>query len=528
MPMPGPNSPWPPKAWQPAYDQYALNDAWLTGDVAAIARFAGNDQQAATHRHNGTGHRGGIVGAASRMFWGRPVGDGERSRVHLPIPADLATLASDLQYSDPPVTSFAETGETTPTDAAQARLDDILNSDAHHAMLNSMGEIKSALGASIIVPRWDKELEERVWLDYAAADTAIPTFRQGRLVDVTLWSEWQDGVHFWRHLEHHARGYIEHALFRGTKSNLGRRRPLKDHPETAVWAALVDDKDQIPTGIDRLTAGYLPNAPALAWRKDGALKDAGRSDFNQLIPIFDNADETWSSWMRDLKLGAGRLIVPESYLRSNGPGAGASFDLLQEMFVGLNVPGDPDSGMDLTPQQFQIRVQEHKDTLDGITEQILRKAGYSPASWGLGDVAGGTATATEIQHRERRTETSRSKKNLYDRMVLSRMGSVALELDGRLFPGKGGGRFDLNVVFPDISRVDPKTEAETIGLLKVANAISIETSVRRANPDWEPEAVDDEVERIMREQGLTAAPDPVTLGRVDDPTAPEDPTAPKE
>jgi hypothetical protein len=220
--------------------------------------------------------------------------------------------------------------------------------------------------------------------------------------------------------------------------------------------------------------------------------------------------------MRDLKLGAGKLIVPEAYLRSNGPGAGASFDLFQEMFVGLQIPGSVGDGMDLTPSQFQIRVQEHSDTLDKVMLQILHKSGFSPSAWGLGDKSGSQATATEIQQRERRTETSRSKKNLYDRMVLSRMGSVALELDGILFPGKGGGRYDLNVVFPDISRTDPKVEAETIGLLKVADAISTETAVRRANPDWEDDAITEEVARIQKVKNAQQPPDPFSEGRIDD------------
>lgn len=514
MPMPAANSAWPPKAWQPAYAQYAENDAWLTGDVKTLERmYAGG--RAATHQRAGVPYSGGIVGAATRLFWGRPAPANEqRTRLHVPIPADLATLASDLQYSDPPVTSLAESSEKA-AGKAEARLDEILNSDDHHAMLNSMGEIKSALGATVVVPRWDVELEDHVWLDYAAADAAIPTFRHGRLVEVTLWSEWVDGQTYWRHLEHHKVGSIEHALFQGTATSLGQRVDLGAREETAYLVGLVDSDMGIATRIDRLTAAYLPNAPALAWRKKGPLKDAGRSDFNQMLPLFDNADEAWSSWMRDLKLGMARLFIPEAYLRSNGPGAGASFDTFREMLVGLNVPGGANE-MQLNAQQFAIRVEEHKKTMDEITAQILQKAGYSPSAWGLGDESRSQATATEIQHRERRTETTRTKKNLYDRKVLSRMGSVALELDGILFPGKGGGRHDLNVVFPPISRVDPKVEAETIGLLKVAEAISTETAVRRANPDWDDTQIGEEVSRIQAKRDAEQPPDPTTFGRVDD------------
>lgn len=520
MPMPAANTPWPPKAWAPAYAQYAENDVWLTGDTKTLASLY-SEQGNATHTRAGQPHRGGLAGAASRLFWGRPVPAGEhRSRTHVPAPADLATLASDLQYSDPPVTSL--TGDNTGNDLTQARLDLLMNSDEAHAMFVSQGEIKSALGATIILPRWDTEVEDHVWLDYAAADTAIPTFRHGRLTDVTLWSEFLDGHVYWRHLEHHAAGYIEHALFRGTAINLGQRRPLPDHPSTESYATLVDAESRIPTLVDRLTAGYLPNAPALSWRRSGVLKDAGRSDFNQCLPLFDALDEAFSSWMRDLKLGAAKLIVPETYLKSNGPGAGASFDLFREMFVGMNLPGRAGDGLELSAHQFKIRVDEHEKTMRGIMREILRKAGFSPSSWGDPDQSGGQATATEIQSRTEQTERTRSRKNLHDRRVLSRMGSVALELDGILFPGKGGGRHDFNVVFPELSRTDPKTEAETIGLLKVAGAISTETAVRRANPDWDDIAINDEVERIQGMQDAQQPPDPFVIDRVDNDANPEE------
>lgn len=70
MPMPAANTPWPPKSWQPAYAQYAENNAWVTGDTKTLERLYTSDT-GATHVHAGTPHRGGLVGAASRLFPGR-------------------------------------------------------------------------------------------------------------------------------------------------------------------------------------------------------------------------------------------------------------------------------------------------------------------------------------------------------------------------------------------------------------------------------------------------------------------------
>lgn len=57
----------------------------------------------------GQPHKGGLVGAASRFMSGRPLPPNEqRIRLHLPTPADLATLAPDLPHSDPPAIISAE------------------------------------------------------------------------------------------------------------------------------------------------------------------------------------------------------------------------------------------------------------------------------------------------------------------------------------------------------------------------------------------------------------------------------------
>lgn len=150
--MPTANSPRTPKAWEPAYAKYAENDAWLTGDTKTLQKLHSGGSGQATHMYSGTPHRGGLAGVASSMIWGRPVPGGQqRIRFHVPIAADLATLASDVQYSTPTETTFA--GDEKGDQKAQQRLDDLMNSDETHAMFNAQGEITYALGATAIIHR---------------------------------------------------------------------------------------------------------------------------------------------------------------------------------------------------------------------------------------------------------------------------------------------------------------------------------------------------------------------------------------
>lgn len=517
MPIPDQNTPWLPAPWDYAYKAFAENDAWYTGDTAALAKMYGNSEKTrSTHVRNGQQMQGGLVGAASRMFWGRPVPAGEnRARLHVPAAADLAALASDLVFAEPPEVRLESPGEKTlrRDGKAQTRLDLIANGDEAHATFNQMGELKSALGAVALVTRWDTEVADHVWMEPSAADVIIPTFRMGRLVECTMWSEYVKGSVYYRHLEHHAVGMIEHALYAGSADNLGRRVPLTEIPETKTYAAIINSDSRILTGIDRLTAVYNKNMPTAAWRKKGVLASTGRSDFAQLHDLFDWLDETFSSWMRDLRLGAGKVLVPEAALDYNGLGQGGSFDAGREMFVGLNMPGQPGQ-LAFDKVQFEIRVEQHEKTAFGIYREILRKAGFSQSAWGDYNASSGQMTATEVSDREKASERTRDKKILQERVAIGRSSSVSLEIDGLIFPGKGGGRFDQpSVIFPDVSQEDPEKLARTLTLLDTASAISLEQKVRRANPDWEDDKIGPEVKTIRAERGLS--PDPATFDGTD-------------
>ena len=83
-----------------------------------------------------------------------------------------------------------------------------------------------------------------------------------------------------------------------------------------------------------------------------------------------------------------RVITPSAYLQSQGPGRGAAWNPDREVFAGLDMLTRPDAGSQLTVTQFAIRVQEHRDTAEDLVNQILRSAGYSGQTFGLGgDVA---------------------------------------------------------------------------------------------------------------------------------------------
>jgi A118 family predicted phage portal protein len=376
------------------------------------------------------------------------------------------------------------------------------------ATLQTAAEVGAALGGVYLRPVYDVTLADRPWIVAEHADRALPEFTWGRLSAVTFWKiVREEDSQVWRWLERHEPGVIMHGLYQGTKDNLGRPVPLEDSEATAPFAPLVNAEGAIPTGYEGLDVVYVPNQASRRWRCKPKLKDFGRSDLDGVEPLMDALDETYSSWMRDIRLGKGRIVVPNAYLRSNEPGRGASWNPDQEAFAGVEMLHRGD-GMALTVAQFAIRVAEHRDTAEDLVNQILRSAGYSGQTFGLGGDA--AVTATEITARERRSMTTRGKKILRWRPALAQLVEALLAVDQAVF---GGGITPQRptVEFEDSVQEDPLTLANTADVLRRAQAASTDTLVRMAHPEWDDTMVQAEVARIQQEQGM-AVEDPMQAG----------------
>ncbi|MFI1182603.1 phage portal protein [Streptomyces sp. NPDC020799] len=487
MPLPDADTPWPPKQFAGIYRDLRVDDAWYSGDHKRLAGVY-RDQP---RREDGR-----------RRLWGRmrhPQHGRRDTRLHIPLAGDIATTSADLLFSEAPVFTVEDT-------ATQDRLGDIVEAGGIANTLLEAAEVAAALGGVYLRATWDASLVARPILTAVHADSAVPEFRWGTLVAVTFWHELvSDSATVWRHLERHEPGRILHGLYQGTPERLGVRVPLTEHPEVAPLADSLDTEgDGIATGIDTLTAAYIPNIrPHRKYRGS----PFGRSDYAApLHDLMDALDETWTSWLRDIRLARSRIIVPDAYLRDHGPGRGASWDEDREIWHGLNVP--PTEGTGITLSQFAIRVTEHQTSADSIVQQAVRSAGYSAQSFGLGDQV--AATATEVKSRERRSMITRSKKARYWAAPLADMLHVLLALDRVLFtPSLTPER--PRVTFGDSVSEDPQSSAQTLALLQQAQAVSTDTKVRILHPDWDETAVREEVDRILAETGQ-AVPDPMQAG----------------
>ncbi|WP_435610820.1 phage portal protein [Streptomyces sp. C10-9-1] len=492
MPLPDNGAPWPPPTLARHYAEVRVDDAWYSGDRNKLATV----YRDAPRRRDG-----------QRRLWGRDRAEQPGApdhRLHIPLPGDIATASADLLFSEPPEFTVKDT-------ATQDRLDELAAADGIANTMLEAAEVAAALGGVYLRVTWDRSLAGRPLLTAVHPDAAVPEWRWGHLAAVTFWRELAaDSVTVWRHLERHSPGRIEHGLYQGSAESLGVRVPLTEHPEVAALAdSLGPDGDAIETGIDLLTAAYCPNIRPHRKHRGSPF---GRSDYSApLYDLFDALDTTWTSWIRDLRLARARLLVPDGYLRDHGPGRGASFDDDREIWTLLNIPPTEQGGAGITLNQFKIRVDEHERTSTAITRQAVMSAGYSAATFGLGD-QGAALTATEIKARERKSMITRGKKVRYWSPPVADMLYVLLLLDRTLFTPRIVPERP-RVSFGDSITEDVSSVAQTLSLLQQAQAVSAETRVQMLHPEWDATAVQAEVNRILMETGA-AVPDPIQAGQL--------------
>ena len=229
----------------------------------------------------------------------------------------------------------------------------------------------------------------------------------------------------------------------------------------------------------------------------------GRSDLQGIEPLLDSLDETYTSWMRDIRLGQARIIVERQYLESmpGEPQTGSWFNLDREMFTPMELgdPNDVDHG--ITPIQFDIRTQDHYDTCMAIREEAVVSAGYSPQTF-MPRFEGTAESGTARRMRERKCFSTTGKKERYIRQPFSEMMEILLFLDKTVF-GRPTPVLQPRMNFSDAAGEGPREMAETAGILAGAQAASTQTLVTMVHPDWSEEEIDAEVARILEEKRAT-------------------------
>lgn len=510
--------------WQPPRHiarHFAEWSAFYSGSRSAL-EAAGADTGAQVVNTSRTGFTGAVA-RVWRRFWGAPVTDATtepKIKVHVPLAGDIARASADLLFAEPPVFAAGEPGPDDDAKPAVAATTAALDRYIDGGLISTLAgaaETCAALGGVFLRATIDAT-ERRVFASRVDADQALPVFRWERLLSVAFVGVVaRDKRSVWRHIETHELdttgiGIVRHQLYQGTETELGRLVPVTDRPELADIAALLTDGDTISTGTPGLDVIYIPNVtPNALWRDDPAGAKLGAPDIQGSEDLLDRLDHAYSSLLRELDLAKARIVVPEYMLVGQGPGKGRTWDGDREVWSPLNVP--PTAAV--TPELFQpsIRVDDHLRIMQQLTEDILRRAGYSASTFGEDE--DGTMTATEVNSKAARTRLTRGKKIRHWSAGLLRLLRKMVAMEVALGYAPDADPDLVTVSWPQPQQA-PLELAQMVQAWTTAQAASTEIKVRTLHPDWGDEAVAAEVERIHSELGIGALADPLTLGRPED------------
>ena len=487
-------------------------EAWWVGDPAMLARAYQQAVDTHPNTENTPPLRRGLKNWMTRMFWTRtktPKANlAERTDLHVPIATDLCATSADILYSQTPTIRIdAQT--------AQNQIERYTDDGLYQVLIQG-AETGAALGGRYHRVTWDPQIMPRPFLTTIDADGAIPEFTWGKLTGVLFWTVIaEDAATVWRHVETHTLDTngcdtTTHALYEGTGDNIGNRIPLDARPETAPLTTSTNTEgilNQPPT--PGLNVAYIPNQiPQRRWRHHQQAQHYGRSDLDGLEQLMDALDETYSSWMRDIRLGKARVFVDRSMLEVQAaPGVTIpAFDLDQEIFTPLtDMAGSLQDQLPIQPQQFAIRVAEHQATCQELTKKIIRAARYSPSTFG-DETQDAQVTATEIRARQAATETTRDRKIRNEKPALQALIVKMLRIDEAVFHTPGLDPENISVQFPPLVQETTDMHAQTAATLRGAELLSREVGVQMVHPDWDQSMVDAEVRRLNSE-GPLSSPD---------------------
>jgi hypothetical protein len=527
VPLPdNPLAPWPPRQLREPYAAFRTWGAWYSGDPEQLADAYGHALGYGEVTAP-AGDDGSILPLArQRWFWGKRLGgrgDLADSRLHIPLASDIAATSADLLFAESPSFSVEEEdggpGGAGPKPTT-ARLDMLMNEGGWLPVLIESAEIAASASGVFLRAGWNDDVADHVIIDAISPDCAVPEWIAGRLSAVTFWrtlyidpdadaQQPGGGGRVWRHLERHetrdGTGRVVHGLYVGDGGVLGELVDLAAHPDTSRLAQTAEPAPenrllrQVITGAQRIAVEWWPNMrPA----RKLAGTAYGRSDYDGIEPALDALDECWSSWLRDLRIGKGRIFIPREYMQDQGRGRGALFDADQSVYQLIDSLPSAE-GLAMQAVQFQIRVEQHQQTATSLTAQALRGAGYSTQTFGeAGEVA---VTATEVVARERRSYTTRARKILYGRPMLARLAQTALQIDLTHFGPDRVQAVRPQIEWPDGVAQDPGTLAQTVNLLHGAEAASLYVRVGLFHPDWNDAQIREEIDRIRGDQRAAVA-----------------------
>lgn len=442
----------------------------------------------------------------------------ERRRVRGGLAATIAAKSANMMYGKGigivvPVQSKEE-AEIAKAESEEAFLAGWQKRIGLNNTLREGGEFQSALGDAFWIMTADPTISDDPF--YIAVDPSRvdPIFAGPYLVSATVWTDVAiagDTIYRWIQNIDNRRRTHHFALYKGTRNALGVRQTIASLDQTRwlVTTIEADGSETVDTSATEILESFPGETKRMIFTAANVKPDRcntsspqGRADTQGIESICVAVDVVLTSLLQDVRLGRTKIIVPLTMLDPAAVQAnGAKWDAEKEIFTFMEMdPDNPGSGPRLI--QGLIRATDHHSVLQELVQFAARHAGYATQSWGM-DISStaeqsGAAKRMELESSISTTLTKRP----YTEPVLIDMVQQAIHA-GRAVFGWTIDPAEVLITWPEIVDDNPQERAEVISTLMEGKAISVSTAVAMQNPHLGVVDVELEVEKILREHGIS-------------------------
>lgn len=272
-------------------------------------------------------------------------------------------------------------------------------------------------------------------------------------------------------------------------------------------------KDFVYKGLKGMLAFDKPNLTPSHEFPDSPY---GASDYEGGIDSFDALDEVYSMIVQELRDNKTIRYIPDSMIPKDKDN---SSTLLDDDFVTnyIKIKGDPDQdGKDKIETTFiKDKTEEHLAKYRTYLTTAINNAGLSPFALGITGLESINSSAESQQERNKVTLETRSRKlklwvpfmeDVFTQMLImnswiqhntSAIQEAFEKMDLNF------NNLKLNIEFNDYVQDSVEKKITTWGNAKNQKVASTYEAVRRIHPEWDDEQVDNEVNLIRFEDGMS-------------------------
>lgn len=414
----------------------------------------------------------------------------------LAVAREVCNFSAEMLFSAPPKITLESNQDLLDTVLEENRLDSRLIALAAVIAAEGSGGLRIIMDTDDATP--EVPLITRVKEDEVIWDIRHGDWVAGGAVVIEREVKENNGINtaIYRLVEEHTPGKVTRRLFKGTTYQLGKTQSLTTLDE---FSGLPEEES---TGLDVPTLVRWENVP-------GAYSDlAGAEAMLDLINTEVSLGAEKSDKSRPVSFApanmfddkgrvdlAGIIPVRQSRMRDlEGEDLAKNFGTIQPAFL----------------------ADEATAWIDFLIDTSLLTMGYSKASYGR-DEGGSADSGKALRLRQARTLLKKAGKDRMAKEALSNAIAIALAWEQN---ATDIADFRPEIELGDGLPRDAMEDAQEAVQWKTAGAISLEELVRMRRPDFDDDAVQEEIDRIQEDTAASAAlaPMPTFGGPAEEPT----------